>query len=218
MIMTTLIADPPVAEITVHDNAEPLVDLATLGIACGRPRATAPHGRLVRLGLAERLIAADAELPPGVSLFVTEGFRTVESQQRIFTSYTDRLRTTSPGLSAAQIRRLASTYVAPLEVAPHVAGAAVDLSLIGGDGHKLLMGVDADAPLEERRSSRAFASITIGAAARANRTLLAEVLTAAGLVNYPTEWWHWSYGDRYWAFATGAPEAIYGPVCEARAA
>jgi hypothetical protein len=35
---------------------------------------------------------------------------------------------------------------------------------------------------------------------------------SAGLVNYPTEWWHWSYGDRYWALLTGADHAIYGPV------
>jgi D-alanyl-D-alanine dipeptidase len=28
-------------------------------------------------------------------------------------------------------------------------------------------------------------------------------------VNYPTEWWHWSYGDRYWALMTGAPAARY---------
>jgi zinc D-Ala-D-Ala dipeptidase len=31
-------------------------------------------------------------------------------------------------------------------------------------------------------------------------------------VNYPTEWWHWSYGDRYWAVMTDAPAALYGPV------
>ena len=31
-------------------------------------------------------------------------------------------------------------------------------------------------------------------------------------MNYPTEWWHWSYGDRYWALVTGAPAAHYGPV------
>jgi len=35
-------------------------------------------------------------------------------------------------------------------------------------------------------------------------------------VNYPTEWWHWSYGDRYWAFVTGAPHALYGPTKCAR--
>jgi D-alanyl-D-alanine dipeptidase len=44
------------------------------------------------------------------------------------------------------------------------------------------------------------------------------VLSAQGLVNYPTEWWHWSYGDRYWALVTGAPHAPYGPIVERSAA
>jgi D-alanyl-D-alanine dipeptidase len=39
-------------------------------------------------------------------------------------------------------------------------------------------------------------------------------MTGAGFVNYPSEWWHWSYGDRYWAVVTGEPHAIYGPVEE----
>lgn len=47
--------------------------------------------------------------------------------------------------------------------------------------------------------------------ARANRDVLGDALSAAGLVNYPTEWWHWSFGDRYWALGTGAPSAHYGP-------
>ncbi len=34
----------------------------------------------------------------------------------------------------------------------------------------------------------------------------------------PTEWWHWSYGDRYWALVTGAPAALYGPVAADRVA
>jgi D-alanyl-D-alanine dipeptidase len=40
---------------------------------------------------------------------------------------------------------------------------------------------------------------------------LAAALSAAGFVNYPTEWWHWSYGDRYWAMVTGEPAALYAP-------
>ena len=39
-----------------------------------------------------------------------------------------------------------------------------------------------------------------------------DALGGAGMVNYPTEWWHWSYGDRYWALITGAPRTRYGPV------
>jgi D-alanyl-D-alanine dipeptidase len=29
-------------------------------------------------------------------------------------------------------------------------------------------------------------------------------------VNYANEWWHYSWGDRSWAAAIGAPAALYG--------
>jgi D-alanyl-D-alanine dipeptidase len=47
--------------------------------------------------------------------------------------------------------------------------------------------------------------------ARHSRGVLAAAPHSVGFVNYPTEWWHWSYGDRYWAIKTTAPAAIYGP-------
>ncbi|MFF7443167.1 M15 family metallopeptidase [Streptomyces sp. NPDC008122] len=48
--------------------------------------------------------------------------------------------------------------------------------------------------------------------ARRNRDLLARTMGDAGFINYPAEWWHWSYGDRYWALITKADSAIYGPA------
>jgi len=59
--------------------------------------------------------------------------------------------------------------------------------------------------------ARYFAE-NINATGRANRAVLAAAMTVAGFVNYPTEWWHWSYGDRYWALVSGAPAAIYGTL------
>jgi D-alanyl-D-alanine dipeptidase len=35
------------------------------------------------------------------------------------------------------------------------------------------------------------------------------VLSQVGFVNYPTEYRHWSYGDRYWAYNKHQPHAIY---------
>lgn len=49
-------------------------------------------------------------------------------------------------------------------------------------------------------------------AARDARAELGEAMRSAGFVNYPTEWWHWSHGDRYWAMVTGASHAHYGPA------
>ncbi|MEU5867987.1 M15 family metallopeptidase [Nonomuraea sp. NPDC047529] len=51
--------------------------------------------------------------------------------------------------------------------------------------------------------------------AREHRRILGAALTTVGLTNHPSEWWHCSYGDRYWAYLTGAPAARYGPVSSA---
>jgi D-alanyl-D-alanine dipeptidase len=50
--------------------------------------------------------------------------------------------------------------------------------------------------------------------AKKNRTLLYAVMSEAGFVNAPVEWWHYSYGDQDWALRTGHSMAIYD-VCTA---
>ncbi len=41
---------------------------------------------------------------------------------------------------------------------------------------------------------------------------MSAILSEAGFVNYPTEYWHWSYGDRYWAYMKKKPYALYGLI------
>lgn len=36
----------------------------------------------------------------------------------------------------------------------------------------------------------------LSARARTNRATLGDAMSDAGLINYGTEWWHWSFGDR----------------------
>ncbi len=80
------------------------------------------------------------------------------------------------------------------------------------DGRDLDLGTPIDATPEESDGRCFFAAPDLTQTARDNRSILAGALGGAGFVNYPTEWWHWSYGDRYWALMTGAPAAIYGSV------
>ncbi|MCA8033337.1 hypothetical protein LGM46_10085 [Burkholderia arboris] len=54
----------------------------------------------------------------------------------------------------------------------------------------------------------------ISRAAARNRQILIDALTRTGFTNYPSEWWHWSFGDRYWAVIQNESHAIYGPVDE----
>jgi D-alanyl-D-alanine dipeptidase len=201
--MTILLSDPRVAAVPVRDADEALVRLdADFG----------PARAWVRWRLGERLAAARDALPAGLRLRVVEGHRPVRRQRAIIDDYSAQLRRLHPGLSEAELHRLTSRFVAPVEVAPHVAAAAVDLTLVDADGVELDLGTPIDATPEQSGGACYFAADGIDADARARRQLLAKVLGGAGLVNYPTEWWHWSYGDRYWALITGAPAALYGPV------
>jgi D-alanyl-D-alanine dipeptidase len=199
--MTILLSDPRVAAIPLHETGDPLVPLdPTLG----------RHVR-VRAEIASRLAAAQEALPSGYRLRVVEGHRSVADQRAIVSSYGAELRAAHPGLPESEIAVLSSRFVAPLEVAPHIAGAAVDLTLTDVEGRELDLGTPIDATLEQS-GGKCYFGARVDAEARINRTILARALESVGFVNYPTEWWHWSYGDRYWALSTGAPAALYGPV------
>ncbi|GAA3445142.1 D-alanyl-D-alanine dipeptidase [Planomonospora venezuelensis] len=206
-----MISDPRVVSIPVEESGEPLVDVR--GRLRTDDRLADPEGDFARLreGLLTRLEAAQAQLPPGYRLLVVEGYRPVAAQQQIFEEYSASLRATFPEMSPEELWSAASRYVSPVEVAPHTAGAAVDLTLCTEDGAELDMGTPVNATPEQSGGACYTDVPGLSTEARHHRKLLASVLEPAGLVNYPTEWWHWSYGDRYWAMVTRSPAARYGP-------
>jgi D-alanyl-D-alanine dipeptidase len=201
--MTILLSDPRVLQIPVRENDEPLVRLDA---------AFGPGRALVRKALADRLTAARDDLPSTMTFRVVEGLRSAVAQLAIVERYSAELSAARPGIGTSELHRLCSRFVAPIGVAPHVAGAGVDLTLVDTRANDLDLGTPIDATPEQSNGQCYFAAAGLSREARANRTLLAQALGRAGLVNYPSEWWHWSYGDRYWALMTGAPAALYGPV------
>jgi len=197
-----LVADPAVSKVPVHDNGEKLV--------------TVPDGgmfRLVRTGVLKRLQQAAERLPDGAYLRVVEGYRPPSLQARHFADYRDGLAAREPHLAAHELDRLASRAVAPpTATAPHLSGGAVDLTLWGADGRELDMGSALNATPEQSQGACYTDFPHLTTLARRNRRWLADALSSAGFVNYPTEWWHWSFGDPYWAVLTAAEAALYGPA------
>ncbi|MEU2741981.1 M15 family metallopeptidase [Streptomyces sp. NPDC007095] len=208
-----LLSDPQVMDIPVADCGDPLVEIATIAEITLDPRErdeAGAYGR-VRAGVLKRLGSASTRLPAGIGLLIVEGHRSPAEQARRFALYEDRLRCsgiTDPG----DRRRRASAFVSPVEVAPHCAGAAVDLTLVDSDGVELDLGGAVNGHRTGDEELCPFDAPGLSQTARDNRKLLAQCLYAEGFANYPSEWWHWSYGDRYWALMTGAPAAIYGPI------
>ncbi len=202
-----LLHDPRVAAVPVVDTGDPLVDARLPRL---RPAAD-PLGARVRGSVARRLAVAQGALPAGLHLALAEGWRSPGDQAAIVVGYRARVRADHPDASDDEVDQLTSRYVAPVAVAPHVAGAAVDVTLVDDAGAELDLGCPLDATPEES-DGRCFTDAPVPPAARALRTALSDAMHVAGFVNYPTEWWHWSFGDRYWALLTGRPAALYGPV------
>ncbi|MFF0865377.1 M15 family metallopeptidase [Nonomuraea sp. NPDC003560] len=207
-----LISDPRVSAVPVRECGEPLADVrGRLRIDTRLADADGAYAHL-RAGLLDRLERAESSLPDGFHLLIVEGYRPIATQRRIFEGYREELLTTYPDMTPDESYIAASRYVSPVEVAPHTAGAAVDLTLCAPDGTEYDMGTQVNDNPEESGGACYTAAAGIPAQARAHRKILAAALEPVGLVNYPTEWWHWSYGDRYWAMSTGAPAALYGPA------
>lgn len=208
-----LMSDPVVYAVPIDECEEPLVDIRDHADLLLDSRVADRTGGFahLRAGVLERVLHAATLLPRGLRLMHVEGYRRPTTQQRIFDEYSAGLGRTHPGWTEAQIRVAASRYISPPDNAPHCAGAAIDLTLSTHGGRELDMGCELNASPEESHGACYTQATNITAEAAANRAILAEALTAAGLVNYPTEWWHWSYGDRYWALLTNASAAIYGP-------
>jgi D-alanyl-D-alanine dipeptidase len=208
-----LLADPRVAAVPIRECGEVLVDLRSTGLRIDE-RYADPHGGYthVRRSVQDRLIRADSALPPGIHLLVAEGWRSPVNQRQLFEKYAATVRALWPEFDSGQIRAAASAYIAPPDIAPHTTGGAVDVTLCDAGGVELDLGTALNATPLESDNLCYTGAVDLDPDARRNRGLLVSTLARAGLVNYPTEWWHWSYGDRYWAISTGEPHALYDAV------
>jgi D-alanyl-D-alanine dipeptidase len=216
------LADPRVSLMRVDECGEPLVWLHGLHPRLAVDDSPANLAGIgyrpnfaVRRSVAERLRRAVDALPSHLSLLVKESLRPLALQERYFRSRSARIAAASPELGPEQVAGLAARFVAPPWVAGHPTGGAIDVTLADADLGELDMGCPYDAD-ETASQGRCFSDARgLGPEVSERRRLMFDVLERAGFVNYPFEWWHWSYGDRYWAVVARQPAALYGAVDEA---
>ncbi|MDM5340239.1 M15 family metallopeptidase [Fictibacillus enclensis] len=169
----------------------------------------------LRNGTVEKLINAAEQLPSGLKLVVLDGWRSYETQLAIYETIKKDLE--DQQLTPEEMQIEISKYVAIptrdlMKPSPHLTGGAVDLTLANEQGW-IDMGTGFDdftekAQLEwyERKASLSPQEKTI----RDYRRLLRQVMENAGFVSNSEEWWHYDYGNRRWANATGGSILYYG--------
>lgn len=209
----------------IAEGGEPLVDLADAARAAGVALAfsEAPHalGRprlfVVRAALVEPLLAAAAELRAiDHTLVIEDAFRTREMQRDLALS--DRfleplvaiLARAEPEASPATlVHRLAVLIAARPKVAGHMAGAAVDVSVLGPDGREL----DRGGTYPTVSEVMPMASPFVSEEAAEHRRFVTDLMGRHGFAPFPFEFWHYSRGDVFERVAHSDPRpAAYGPV------
>ncbi len=182
----------------------------------GRPNAISRA--YLRPEVADRLLQASEHLPQGYRFLIYDAWRPYEVQRSLYDEYYGALaaRAENCGLAEEELHRMTRVFVSYPERQKrigyvHSGGGAVDLTILDPDGHELDMGCGFD-DFTELAYTRALDSHGELQAARDNRHLLLSVMQEAGFTNYEAEWWHYDFGDSFWARETGKPilyESVY---------
>ncbi len=164
---------------------------------------------IVRESVAQRLLNAQRllqQIDPSKTLFVTYGYRDLGVQTKRFLGVLQNVaKEFFP--DPANLYEEAHRFVAVPTVAGHPTGGAVDIVIrdkqtnaeinFGGKQYNY-----------ETKNCYVFYP-DIDQEAKTNRMLLRDVMTQSGFAPFDGEWWHFSFGDREWAYFYKMPAALY---------
>lgn len=143
---------------------------------------------------------------PTRQLVVTYGYRSLEVQTRYFQEQMD-LFTQRDIPQGSTIEEEVHRLIAVPSVAGHPTGGAVDVMIVDTETK---MPLDFGTAIYDFSTKDAYAlSPYISQEAQNNRRLLRDAMMSQGFAPYDGEWWHFSFGDKEWAFYYQQPCAMY---------
>lgn len=169
----------------------------------------------IRSSLYKRLLKMLQFLPSNIGIAYFGGLRPIYKQKEYFDKKFIEIFNELNDKELAY--KETSKHVSPFidNIPAHCTGAAIDITLFSiSDQHEQLMDMGKIGTLDGANNQQETFSRNISLKQRNNRLLLLSAATRSGLVNYGFEWWHYSYGDKAWAYVKGKNAAIYGLAVE----
>jgi len=164
----------------------------------------------VRLEVAKKLKNINKRfLKNGLALKVTDGYRPIEVQKEYWQWHMERSKKKFPKLSKKKLESVTLKFCAKPELAYHTTGGAVDTTIVNLKTDKELpMGTKIDQFSHKAYTYYPYLSKKI----LLNRQMLYQEMGKEGFYNFPSEWWHFSYGTRDWALYYRQSYAIYDVI------
>lgn len=192
------------------ENPVRLVEINECDHIFFNPRYTSV--RTIRAYIYDLLKEARRHLPENCHFVIYEAYRPMSAQVELWDGVVAKLSKQHPlqDINSEEFIAMCDVFAANpyRQGSGHQSGAAVDISLADDNGAEYDMGGE----VRGFDNTADFDCPEISAQARKNREILREALSKVGLVNYPSEWWHYSFGDRLWARLTGSKLAIFSKL------
>jgi len=146
---------------------------------------------------------------PDYRLKIVYGYRHPTVQEKYFIKRKGDLRRQCPDLSENELDEVTHNFVAIPEIAGHITGGAIDVTIADVNGEADMGTGIAD--YTDPKKIKTF-SEHISKTQSANRQLLHDILVQQDFAPFYGEWWHFSYGDREWAAFYGKKKSLYSPL------
>jgi len=210
-----IVYDKDLVNIKVVDNKEKLVDITKINkdvkvdLEKESRKFFGKNACLLRETVAKKIDVIQKNLPENTNLVLCDCYRPVELQKIMYKKFYSKLKKEHPKWDKERLERECSKFIAPVGneiIPPHSTGGTLDITILKS-GKRVEMGTK----LGDLSMKSCTTKKNISKKSRKNRIFLKKIMESEGFVNYPLEWWHWSYGDRYWALKNGK-KSIYGSV------
>ncbi len=167
------------------------------------------RGVYIRPELMLRVEKAAESLGPRYKMVVRAAHRPVDVQRHLFEDNMKDYKQDHPGISDEEAFEHTSTYVDDPDNPnswPSHSVAAIDVDLLDIETNKLVDfgGTTND---DSERSNLHYDGIT--PEQKDNRMMLLTAMLAQGMASTAFEWWHFSYGDKTWAWFYDQEDSLY---------
>lgn len=163
----------------------------------------------VRRSVKEKLAKVDNFIRNSNSTFrlmVTYGYRSLEVQEKYFIEQKNII-SKSQIPKGSTIDEEVHRLIAVPCVSGHPTGGAVDVLIVNKDSYTP---ANFGSKIYDFSTKDIYTfSPYISEEAKKNRMLLRDAMMSQGFAPYDGEWWHFSYGDKEWAFYYKQVNAIY---------
>lgn len=202
--------------ISIYECGEPLLDLAEFPFVL-EPKyyqmGLSDTPKLyARESVANKLLKIQKKFK-GLKFKIWDPWRSRKVQNNIYQLCWDDLKMKHPDWDEERLSHEVGIFVTaahdPNKIPPHTTGGAIDLTLVDLDDIELNTGTGFD-HFGPEATVYYFDTIKPNTEISTNRKLLHKAMLEEEFSSYNDEWWHFDYGNQFWAFQTGRDHAIYG--------